>query len=137
MGDAEELVFEMAEAGLNAGEEIFLVEESSVDPHIDFLKFSGMKITAQKSGDDIVLSGTTYSAGFRASVEGPFRAQETRTFSRNGPLGFTDVFDSLVEELLEKDSQVPAQTGDDKPVDRNQWESRIERGRQFGEKLFG
>jgi hypothetical protein len=137
MADAEEFVFKMAETGLNEGEEIVLVEEASVDPHIDFLEFSGMKITARKSGDDVILNGTTYPVGHRASIEGPFRAQETKTFSLNGSLGFTEVFDSLVEELLEKDSQVPTQTSNDKPVDRNLWETRIERGRRFGERLFG
>lgn len=137
MSDAEEFVFKMAETGLNEGEEIVLVEEASLDPHIDFLEFSGMKIKAQKSGDDVILNGTTYSVGHGASIEGPFRAQENKTFSHNGPLGFTEAFDSLVEELLEKDSQVSAQTDNDKPVDRNLWESRIERGRQFGERLFG
>ena len=137
MADAEEFISKLKEIGLNEGEKFVLVEEASVDPHINFLEFSGMKITARKSGDDVILNGTTYSVGHRASIEGPFRAQETKTFSLNGSLGFTEVFDSLVEELLEKDSRVPAQTGNDKPVDRNLWESRIERGRQFGEELFG
>ena len=137
MADAEEFISKLKEIGLNEGEKFVLVEEASVDPHINFLEFSGMKITARKSGDDVILNGTTYSVGHRASIEGPFRAQETKTFSLNGSLGFTEVFDSLVEQLLEKDSRVPAQTGNDKPVDRNLWESRIERGRQFGEELFG
>lgn len=137
MADAEEFISKLKETGLNEGEEIVLVEEASVDPHIDFLEFSGMKITAGKSGDDVTLNGTTYSVGHRASIEGPFRAQETKTFSLNGSLGFTEAFDSFVEELLEKDSQVPAQTSNDKPVDRNLWRSRIEHGRLFGEELFG
>ena len=137
MTDAEEFISKLKEIGLNEGEKFVLVEEASVDPHIDFLEFSGMKITARKSGDDVILNGTTYSVGHRASIEGPFRAQETKTFSLNGSLGFTEVFDSLVEQLLEKDSQVPAQTSNDKPVDRNLWETRIERGRRFGQKLFG
>jgi len=137
MADAEEFISKLKEIGLNEGEKFVLVEEASVDPHINFLEFSGMKITARKSGDDVILNGTTYSVGHRASIEGPFRAQETKTFSLNGSLGFTEVFDSLVEQLLEKDSQVPAQTSNDKPVDRNLWETRIERGRRFGQKLFG
>ena len=137
MTDAEEFISKLKEIGLNEGEKFVLVEEASVDPHINFLEFSGMKITARKSGDDVILNGTTYSVGHRASIEGPFRAQETKTFSLNGSLGFTEVFDSLVEQLLEKDSQVPAQTSNDKPVDRNLWETRIERGRRFGQKLFG
>ncbi|MER0071596.1 hypothetical protein ABRP93_10920 [Corynebacterium sp. KPL2850] len=137
MADAEEFISKLKEIGLNEGEKFVLVEEASVDPHINFLEFSGMKITARKSGDDVILNGTTYSVWHRASIEGPFRAQETKTFSLNGSLGFTEVFDSLVEQLLEKDSQVPAQTSNDKPVDRNLWETRIERGRRFGQKLFG
>ena len=137
MADAEEFISKLKEIGLNEGEKFVLVEEASVDPHINFLEFSGRKITARKSGDDVILNGTTYSVGHRASIEGPFRAQETKTFSLNGSLGFTEVFDSLVEQLLEKDSQVPAQTSNDKPVDRNLWETRIERGRRFGQKLFG
>lgn len=137
MADAEEFISKLKEIGLNEAEKFVLVEEASVDPHINFLEFSGMKITARKSGDDVILNGTTYSVGHRASIEGPFRAQETKTFSLNGSLGFTEVFDSLVEQLLEKDSQVPAQTSNDKPVDRNLWETRIERGRRFGQKLFG
>lgn len=137
MVDADEFISKLKETGLNEGEKFILVQEASDDPHIDFLKFSGIKITARKSGNDVILNGITYPAGVRTSVEGPFRAQETKTFSLNGPLGFTEVFDSLVEELLEKDSQVPAQTGNGKPVDRNLWENRIERGRQFGEELFG
>lgn len=136
MADAEEFISKLKEIGLNEGEKFVLVEEASADPHINFLEFSGMKITARKSGDDVILNGTTYSVGHRASIEGPFRAQETKTFSLNGSLGFTEVFDSLVEQLLEKDSQVPAQTSNDKPVDRNLWETRIERGRRFGQKLF-
>ena len=136
MADAEEFISKLKEIGLNEGEKFVLVEEASVDPHINFLEFSGMKITARKSGDDVILNGTTYSVGHRASIEGPFRAQETKTFSLNGSLGFTEVFDSLVEQLLEKDSQVLAQTSNDKPVDRNLWETRIERGRRFGQKLF-
>ncbi|WP_284819705.1 hypothetical protein QP936_012330 (plasmid) [Corynebacterium rhinophilum] len=137
MVDADEFISKLKETGLNEGEKFILVQEASDDPHIDFLKCSGMKITARKSGDDVILNGMTYPTGVRASAEGPFRAQETKTFSLNGSLDFTEAFDSLVEELLEKDSQVPAQTGNDKPVDRNLWENRIERGRQFGEELFG
>ena len=137
MADEEEFISKLKETGLNAGEKVILVHDAAVDPAIDFLKFSGMKITARKSGDDVILNGITYPAGVRTSVEGPFRAQETKTFSLNGTLGFTEVFDSFVEELLEKDSQVPAQTSNDKPVDRNLWETRIERGRRFGEELFG
>ena len=75
MADAEEFISKLKEIGLNEGEKFVLVEEASADPHINFLEFSGMKITARKSGDDVILNGTTYSVGHRASIEGPFRAQ--------------------------------------------------------------
>lgn len=129
MVDADEFISKLKETGLNEGEKFILVQQASDDPHIEFLKFSRIKITDRKSGDDVILNGMTYPAGVRTSVEGPFCAQETKTFFLNGSLGFTEVFDSFVEELLEKDSQVPAQTGMDMSVDRNLWESRIERGR--------
>ena len=59
MVDAEEFISKLKETGLNGGEEVILVHDASVDPAIDFLKFSGMKITARKSGYDVILNCIT------------------------------------------------------------------------------
>ena len=128
---------ELIKRGWETGEEFTLVGEAILDPHIDLLKFSGMEIKARKDGDEVFLEGKTYAVGHRTAVNGPFRAQVTKVFPCKNSQRFIQEFDSLVDELFEDDSKVPPQNVDDKPVERDLWKSRIERGRLFGESLFG
>lgn len=122
--------------GFNEGQEITLVTEANDDPYIDALKFSGMKVVMRKENDDVVLEGKTYSVGFNASVNGPNRAEGSKTFKYSNVDTFAREFDSLIDELFNKDAQADPQTPGDKPVDRELWKSRIDKGREFGKLVF-
>jgi hypothetical protein len=134
--DSKKFVEEFSQAMLHVGEPIILVAEYVEDPNINTLENASMKVKIQKEDDNIVLDGETCSVGDNTSLVGPIRAESTKKIQCTDATTFVKEFDSFIDDLLSKDAQVRPQRPNDKPVDKKLWQSRINKGRDFGQTLF-
>ncbi|MEJ4099714.1 hypothetical protein V5S96_04955 [Corynebacterium mastitidis] len=121
---------------LDAGDKVTILDECFSGPSLDLGDNSGIIVTMRKDDGQIILEGKTYLPGFGMNMSNVARALGDITIPGKDPDAFLAAYDELVEKLLERDAWISPRDKRDKPVDRTRWQTRIDQGRDYGERIM-